>query len=190
MMDLSVKALSPEFLDDFFAFFDRVAFSDNPDWASCYCFYFHVAGDLEHWGKRTREENRSAAEEFIRTGKMNGYLAYVNGSPVGWCNANSKWRYAKLSADKELADLRDEKAGSIVCFVIAPGFRKRGIARRLLEAACEGFDKNGHDWVEAYPRKNSSSDAQHYHGPLSMYQKAGFEIYKEFPDYFIVRKRL
>ncbi len=138
-MNVIAKALSPELMDDFFHFFDHVAFSDNPDWASCYCYYFHVAGDLEQWGRRKKEENRTAAEQFITTGKMNGYLAYFDGSPVGWCNANSKAGYARVAADKDLADGGDENVGSVVCFVIAPGFRKQGIARQLLAEACSGF---------------------------------------------------
>ncbi len=189
-MEVEVKGLSRALMEDFFHFFDRVAFSDNPDWASCYCYYFHVRGSLEAWGGRTRQENRAGAEEFIRTGKMNGWLAYAADSPVGWCNAGPKAGYDRLAAEKDLADEGDEKIGSIVCFVIAPGFRKRGIARRLLEAACSGFKEQGYNYAEGYPRKDSSTDAQHYHGPLSMYQKGGFEVYKEFPEYFIVRKRL
>jgi ribosomal protein S18 acetylase RimI-like enzyme len=189
-MNLTVKALSPELRRDFFHFFERVAFSDNPDWASCYCYYFHVAGDLVQWGKRKPEENRTGAEQFIQAGRMKGYLAYFEGSPVGWCNANGKAGFARLLADKDLADGGGEKVASIVCFVIAPGFRKQGIAGRLLKEACLGFQKDGFDFVEGYPRKGSSTDAQHYHGPLSMYEKAGFTVYKEFPDFFIVRKRL
>jgi len=189
-MKVTVKPLSPEWVDDFLYFFDQVAFSDNPDWASCYCYYYHIACNGKQWAKRGKEENRECAREFILSGEMNGHLAYTNGSPVGWCNANHKASYARLTAEKNLSDLGSEKVGSIVCFVIAPSYRRKGIARQLLEGACAGFKSKEYDYAEAYPRKEGLSDAQHYHGPLSMYKKAGFSVHKEFSDYFIVRKKL
>ena len=189
-MESTFKPLQAEILPDFFHFFDHVGFSDNPDWASCYCCYFHIACTEKEWTKRTREENRKYAERSILSGDMKGYLAYRNGLPVGWCNANDKAMLGRLTADRDLLDSRGEKVGSVVCFVIAPSFRKQGIARQLLEEACTGFKNLNYGFVEAYPRKKGSSDAQHYHGPLSMYQKAGFFIHKEFPEYFVVRKEL
>jgi hypothetical protein len=44
--------------------------------------------------------------------------------------------------------------------------------------------------VEAYPRKGAQSAAANYHGPLGMYRKAGFEPYREYEGYWIVRKQL
>ncbi len=48
----------------------------------------------------------------------------------------------------------------------------------------------GYKHVEAYPRKGELTSAQHYHGPLSMYMKAGFSLHKTFSNYDIVRKEL
>ncbi|KPK85728.1 MAG: hypothetical protein AMJ94_18765 [Deltaproteobacteria bacterium SM23_61] len=107
---------------------------------------------------------------------------------MGWCNANDKRNYARLAADKNLRIDPREKVGSIVCFIIGPQYRRRGIAKRLLEEACAGFEKKGYAYAEAYPRKEAASDAQHYHGPLSMYLQAGFEVHREFPEFLIVRK--
>jgi ribosomal protein S18 acetylase RimI-like enzyme len=187
-MTVTVKPLVPERLDDFFHFFDRVAFIDNPEWASCYCYYFHIACSEAEWAKRSGAENREKTREGVLSGTTAGYLAYLDESPVGWCNANDKRNYARLAADKSLPSDPREKVGSIVCFVIGPQYRRRGIARRLLEEACAGFEKKGYACSEAYPRRGASSDAQHYHGPLSMYLKAGFKVHREFPDFLIVRK--
>ncbi len=189
-MTLTVKPLTPERLDDFFHFFDQVAFTDNPKWASCYCFYYHIACSEAEWAKRSGEENRERTRENVLSRKMAGYLAYLDAFPVGWCNANDKGNYVRLAADKNLERDPREKVGSIVCFVIGPRYRRRGIAKRLLEEACAGFEKKGYSCAEAYPRKEVSGDAQHYHGPLSMYLQAGFEVHREFPKFLIVRKRL
>jgi len=85
--------------------------------------------------------------------KMAGYLAYLEDSPVGWCNANDKRNYARLAADKNLGIDPREKVGSIVCFVIGPQYRRRGIAKRLLEEACAGFEKKGYACAEGLPPK-------------------------------------
>jgi len=187
---LDIKPIIPERVSDFLYFFDHVAFTDNPDWASCYCYYSHIACHAEQWAKRSKEENRDGARQLILTETMKGYLAYIDDSPVGWCNANHKASYPRLLAEKELWEPAREKIGSIVCFIIAPHHRRKGIAHQLADAACSGFKSKGYDCAEAYPRKQASSDAQHYHGPLPLYMKAGFAVHKEFADYFIVRKKL
>ena len=38
---IDVVPLSPARLDDFMAFFEGEAFSDNPKWSSCYCQCFY-----------------------------------------------------------------------------------------------------------------------------------------------------
>lgn len=187
---VTLKALHPDLLNDFLYFFEKLAFPDNPAWASCYCYYFHTAGNDQEWAKRTGEENRAGARDLILAGKMGGYLAYSGGSPVGWCNANGKTTYARLAADENLEGDPKEKVGSIVCFIIAPRHRRKGVAGELLEGACAGFGDKNYDWVEGYPRKRASSDARHYHGPLSMFESAGFKIYREFPEFFVVRKEI
>jgi len=78
--------------------------------------------------------------------------------------------------------------------VVAKEHRRRGIARQLLEAACEGFVAQGLVLAEAYVLKGVEGDAMNYPGPLSMYLAAGFERYRECScdgdDTIVVRKRL
>ncbi len=62
-----------------------------------------------------------------------------------------------------------ERVGAIVCFVVAQPHRRQGIARRLLDAACEGFRRQGLAVAEAYPRKGSTSDAVNYKGPSQLH---------------------
>jgi len=60
----------------------------------------------------------------------------------------------------------------------------------LLEFIFNTFKERNFDYLEAYPRKNVKSDAHNYKGPLKMYENDGFSIFKEFKDFYIVRKRL
>lgn len=121
---------------------------------------------------------------------MNGFLAYKNGSPIGWCNTNLKEKYPLLIKDKDINYPYEGKIASIVCFIIAPEYRKQGIARKLLRFAIDYYSSNEFNFIEAYPRRNVKSDASNYKGPLSMYESEGFSIYKKFKNFYIVRKSL
>lgn len=185
-MNIITKPLSPGLLGDFLEFFDNDAFSDNPDWAGCYCCFYHCT-DSMGWEKRTGAENRAAAQSMIKSGAMQGYLAYIGGRPAGWVNAGARENFARLSENPKLPE--GANVCSIVCFTISPSFRRVGIAKALLSAVLEGAKGKFH-FVEAYPLKGEQTQAMHYHGPLSMYEDAGFEIVKEFEKYFVVRKAL
>ena len=182
-MQIDVKKLTPELSGDFLRFFDNDAFSDNPDWAECYCCFFYF--DDGEWSRRTAEMNRSHAKKAIKHGDMHGYLAYIEDEPVGWINADDKNAYARLEKDGG-----QEKVLSIVCFTVTPWHRRKGIAAKLLQAALDGAKKDGYDFAEAYPAKGAETDAHHYHGPLELYTKNGFEVISEEEDKWVVRKKL
>jgi GNAT superfamily N-acetyltransferase len=77
-----------------------------------------------------------------------------------------------------------------VCFVVAPEFRRKGVAKRLLAAVLDGFQHDGIRVVEAYPRLKAAGPAAHYHGPLDMYLEAGFVLIGEEDGVGLVRKEL
>jgi len=185
-----IKELTPELRDDFLNFFDHDAFADNPAWFGCYCMYFHFRGTQKEWNKRSTSENREAISTLINHGEAHGLLAYVNGRPAGWCHAAPRTAIPKLKLYREFAVEDPERVGSIVCFVIAKPYRCRGIARRLLDAACDTFTRQGLALAEAYPRKHSESDSGNFPGPLKMYLDAGFTVFRELERYVMVRKRL
>lgn len=189
-MEVKVCPLTRGLTDDFIRFFDDAAFTDNKEWAGCYCYFYHYERSDEEFNQRTGESNRLSSINLIQEGKMKGYLAYHNGEPIGWCNANDKINYSRLVSNHEVWDEAGKKICSIVCFVIAPKYRKKGIASQLLKEICSDYADKGYEYVEAYPRKGELTSAQHYHGPLSMYLKAGFFLHKEFANYDIVRKKL
>lgn len=189
-MELEIKPLRPDLLDDFLYYFDSVGFADNPDWSVCYCHYYHFSGSNKKWGKRTGEENRNASIELIRSGKMYGFLGYLDNKPVGWCNVNSRENFSKSLYKYDTPDSQEKKIASIVCFLIAHTHRKQGVAHQLLKYACSSYKDNGYKIMEAYPRKGKLSDAHAYRGPISLYNSEGFSIYKEFKNFYVMRKKL
>ena len=69
-----------------------------------------------------------------------------------------------------------------MCFLVEPSHRGRGVARALLEAACNGLRTQGLRIAEANPRTASVSAAENHFGPLSMYLSAGFTVHREDDD--------
>ncbi|MGE0542242.1 MAG: N-acetyltransferase family protein [Dehalococcoidia bacterium] len=185
---LDVQPLTPDRLHDFLRFFDDEAFPDNPAWASCYCQFFYIA-DNERWQNQSAGDNRAAACDRIPSGQMTGYLAYVNGEPAGWCNAGPRPLYPRLDAESETGDGSTEMArtGSIVCFVIAPPYRRHGIAGQLLKVALDGFRSQGFTAAEAYPHREAGSDGAAFRGPRSLYESAGFVPFREMEKQTVMR---
>lgn len=185
-----IEPLSPARLADYVQYFDHEAFADNPAWASCYCLFPYWDGSNEAWGDTTWQENRTGIEERIRDGRARGYLAYVDGKVAGWCNAAPRALLSNFDRRPEFAVDDAEQVGAIACFVIAPPYRRHGIARQLLDAAVAGFTAEGLRAVEAYPTREGKGDAHNFHGPLAMYLAAGFEIVRETERQLLVRRRL
>jgi GNAT superfamily N-acetyltransferase len=186
-MNITIKPLSPGLTDDYLSFFDHLVFTENPGWSACFCFSFHFTGASEAW---SRENNRASVIRYIGENKMKGYLAYDGDQPVGWCNANDRRNYESLARYYALSCNPGDKICSVVCFVVAPEYRRKGIARRLLGRVCTDYSVTDYDYLEAYPGKGDLSCELHYKGPLAMYMDCGFAIDEEHNDYFVVKKKL
>ncbi|MBQ4620913.1 MAG: GNAT family N-acetyltransferase [Clostridia bacterium] len=193
-MEIAIRKLTSESLNDWLDYFDNLAFTDNDDWCGCYCMCYHWNSELQKiksWNcdRDCAEFNRAQAIKRILEGTMKGYIAYDREKVVGWCNANDKSAYDNVNFNfpKEVPD-HGEKIKSAVCFSVAPGYRGMGIASRLLEHVCKQAKDEGYEYVEAYPFAHNENHA--YHGPVSMYEKAGFVKAGEIEGCIVFRKKL
>ncbi len=185
---INIRPLSTKLIPDYLDYFDNRAFADNPDWAFCYCHFLYADRNIKPWGQYKAKENREAVIQLIGDGKLQGYLAYVDGQVVGWCNAAPKVLIPEL---RNLWPVDADQVGSIGCFVIAKPFRGQGIGSQLLAAACEGFRGMGLTIAEGYPLPRSKKESSNHFGPLRMFRSAGFEIYKRKAGRrLVVRKTL
>lgn len=193
-----ITPLRPEQAGAFLRFFDHergVAFADNPQWAKCYCHYYQVPKSIR-WASLSGPQNRTAMQARIEVGEMEGFLAYQGGEVVGWVNAQPRHKlphcFARLGIPPTPLPCAAFEAAAIVCFVIAPTQRRRGLARALLRGALESLAARGFRLVDGFPFKSGGSElaADHYHGPLPIFLDAGFSVLREHKELTVVRKLL
>jgi len=201
---IEVRPLDPTGLDDFVSFFDRDAFSDNPWWAGCYCnFYESLTHPADNPDPSTaafapfREHNRTEKIARIRSGASTGWLAYRDGSVVGWLNAQSSDRYANPRQFAPAFAEVPERTGMLMCFVVAPAARGQGVGTALLEAAIAGFRTAGLAYAQGFARRPAAERndwdtfaTSNYHGTLSMYVENGFHEVGSLGAYAIMRRSL
>src|SRR6185436_11708209 len=110
-----------------------------------------------------------------RSGTTFGYLAYVEGRPAGWVNASLRSDYG-LYRNVDPDGPEPASVIGVSCFIVAPPFRRHGIASALLDRVIADAPARGASWIEGYPRnKPEENDANHFRGPRSMYDARGFE---------------
>ena len=90
MKNITIQRLTPDFAEKYAHFFDVTPHDVNHDEMKCYCITWRsdeTYADAGHWFD-TREERRSRAIEYVKSGCIRGYLAYCGDEIIGWCNTN------------------------------------------------------------------------------------------------------
>jgi len=185
--DIAIHPVTEDRVDDWLRFFDYDGFAGNPDWASCYCLEPHVPATPEQ-PERPWRDARSAVAGRLRCGATYGYLAYALGRVMGWVNASLRSEYGL----HRLVEADGPDPGSVIgvaCYVIAPPFRRHGVASALLDRVIADAPGRGASWVEAYPdNEPRADDAGHFRGPRSMYDARGFRPVKVRERDTVVRR--
>ena len=203
-MEIIIKPLTEELAADYFDFLDNRAFTDNSPWGGCYCTGWQMTKEQEKTELLDKmEEGFSYGDEnFVRvlreivirqiTSKaLQGYLAYVDGISIGWCNANSKANFPLESANGfRLYAPAEKKEKAVVCFEISPEYRGKGVATALLNRAVADAKAEGYVAVEGFPQIHTERFEWDYTGPVSLFEKAGFTAITKQDGSIIIRKEL
>ena len=172
--EVTVHPVTADRVDDWLRLFDRDAFADNPDWASCYCLEPHAPAPPEN-PERPWRETRAIMIDRLREGATFGYLAYVDGRPAGWVNASTRSNYG-IFEPVEAGGPEPQSIIGVSCFAIAPPYRKHGVASALLDRVIADAQSRGAAWIEGYPRNQPAEGAAgHFRGARSMYEARGFK---------------
>jgi len=143
--------------------------------AGCWCMFWRLPRkEFEHG---QGEGNRRALRRLVASGRVPGIMAYDGGAAVGWCSIEPRERFAALERSRALRRIDDAPVWSVTCFFVKRGYRRRGMAVALLEAAVAHAAAHGAQLVEGYPiepRSKTLADAFAWNGPIAVFRAAGF----------------
>ena len=162
----------------------RAVFGTRGDPATCWCQYFKVdaatwkAADVPAFERALCDQTEQARAEH---GAGPGVLAYDGDEPIGWCAVEERTSYRRILNSQLVRESPDDPGAGDVwfvsCFVVRVGHRRKGAAAALLDGAVLHAREHGARVIEAFPVEATpgTSSADLYHGPLSVFEAAGFE---------------
>lgn len=156
---------------------DLVAvFGERGEASRCWCTYFRMP--RPDWERTAPEARRDLLDDVVASGREPGLLAYVAGEPAGWVSVAPREEFLpRLSRTRVLQPAPGDGVWSVLCFVVKPGHRRRGIASALLGAAVDHARAHGARAVEGHPIDDSARKVhamEGYVGVASMFARAGF----------------
>ena len=196
-MEIIIKPLTPELTADYFDFFENRAFTDNSPYR-CYCQVYQMSkeeyriayNNLKN-GADIGRASREIAERQIEKGVLQGYLAYIDGMSIGWCNANDRANYpAEPQYDVPFYALTEKREKAVICFEIAPEHRGKDVATALLQHVVTDAKADGYTAVEGYPVMRDERYEWDNAGPMRLYEKVGFVKAAEQDGRVFMRKEL
>jgi GNAT superfamily N-acetyltransferase len=195
-MDITIRPLTPDLSADYFDLFENRAFIDNSPFR-CYCQVYQMTKEQQTTalanvdGADMGRVSRAVAEQQIASGILRGYLAFVDGVAIGWCNANDKANYPVESCTGACFHAPAEKREkAVVCFEIAPDFRGKGVATALLQRVLDDAKAEGYTAVDGFPVAREERYEWDCAGPVRLYEKAGFVKVAEQDGCMVMRREL
>ncbi|WP_218220697.1 GNAT family N-acetyltransferase [Nesterenkonia sp. Act20] len=156
-----------------FADFHEVVGVKKPGGRGCWCMSYRDS-------RVTNEDRPEFMRELCAQEPGPGVLAYVDDEPAGWCSIAPRSSYRRLMNSRTIPFLDDRDAWSVVCFVVRPGFRGRGLMHDLLEGAVAHAAHHGAEVVEGYPLELETETSRvdvisGYVGATELFAVHGFE---------------
>jgi len=152
--------------------------------SGCWCMWWRLRA--KDWsagaGAAARDPeigNKARFERVVASGEPTGLLAYVDGTPAGWCAVAPRDAYPRLMRSTTIAPTDPDEPGvwSVSCFFIGRRFRRAGLGHALLSAALDWAADNGARVVEGYPvdtRGVRGTSGDYFTGTVGQFERAGF----------------
>jgi GNAT superfamily N-acetyltransferase len=190
-LKLTIAPLTRERWPDLVALFSRPGLSVA---RNCCCTYYRHSGRRElPAGMTYAERNRRDLKATVDRGTVPGLIGYDGGNPVGWVSLGPREEFARLARSSVMKPVDDKPVWSIICFVVDPRLRRRGVARAMLAGALAWARERGVTLIEAYPcdRSAPARDDDMWFGAKSMFDREGFvEVARRKPGRPVMRKTL
>jgi GNAT superfamily N-acetyltransferase len=141
----------------------------------CWCQAWRGFDTKQLSAGRSRVE--LAREQMRRGPPEPGYVAYLDGEPVGWIGFGVREQMGRLVRSRTIPKVDVLPVWSIFCFTVRTGYRRRGIARALLAGLIAYAREQGAPALEAYPVETEGArihGTAAYVGVASTFETAGF----------------
>jgi GNAT superfamily N-acetyltransferase len=139
----------------------RAVLGSRGDPSRCFCQRYKM-GPGESWASvgaealafRLRGQADCGHPESPAT---SGLVAYLDGTPAGWCAVEPRTAYPRLLLKTRVPwegraeDKADDGVWAVTCFVTRAGCRRRGVSRALARAAVGFARQRGARALEGYP---------------------------------------
>jgi GNAT superfamily N-acetyltransferase len=168
---LTFHPVSPSRLSDL-----ETIFGDCPDAAHCWCGYW--LGTAAAYRAGRRGGNRAAFAARVSAGDAPGLVVYVDDTPAGWVCVAPRAAFVRLEASRNFPATDPRPVWSVICFVLARAFRRRGLMRPMLAAAVEHARAAGAPAVEGYPfvPDGRTGPGNLFPGSLNAFLDEGFTL--------------
>jgi len=197
-VNIKIRELTADLTPAYLDFFDNRVFSDDNPMGPCYCNAAVMSSEelvkmVSEFGGDCKGTLRRYAVQQLAEGKIFGYLAFDGDNPVGWCNAGDMKRYPVNRHQAIPGFARDnacDNTMSVICFAIAPEYRKKDVATALLERVISDAVSQGFKAVEGYVNKKHAGKFWDHTGPARLYEKFGFAEAEKHGDKVVMRKNI
>ena len=154
----------------------RAVFDIPGDPRHCFCQYFKLRGSS--WNC-SDEEKEHALRAQLESPPGSGVLAYVDGTPAGWCAVEPREAYPRLLHSKigAASTRTGDDVWAVTCFVVRRQFRGQRVTDALLSGAIDHARAHGARVIEGYPVDTAGAritSANLYHGGSTVFERAGF----------------
>jgi len=163
--------VTPDRFEDFVDVVNRTRRASH-----CWCLSHRLqSAEVEQLGGGSRE---AAMRRLCEREHPPGVVTYLDGEPVAWCNVGPRAEITRLARSRLIRPVDDVPVWSIVCVVVRPGHRRKGVTARLLEGAVAYAASRGAPAVEAYPVDPAGrmDTTMAFVGTKAMFDRAGFRV--------------
>lgn len=156
-------------------------FGESGACGGCWCMFWRAPSTGQYWAEHKGAPNRRSFKKLVESGSATGILAFEGKTPVGWCSLGPRAEFAYFDRARKMPPAPEGACWSVTCFFIRAGYRRTGLAGKLLDAAIAYARQKGANVLEGYPThpKNPAEkipDAFAHTGVPKLFDAAGFEL--------------
>src|SRR5207253_1741088 len=124
---------------------------------------------------------RAVLAKLARRRHSAGLVAYDGTEPIGFISLGPRLDFSRIANSKATPPVDDVDAWVIPCITVRRGYRGRGAAIAMIQAAVDHAARHGAAAAEAYPRAQSST-------PCRQRPAATVPIMNELRELLVLRR--